>query len=98
MIRNLAQLKRAIQVGTEFKVINHCRPSYIGEHRIVTFVNTLGFYSVVPERKTLSNEDLDLFLEWGKAANWDFQNNVCTQYRNKSKHIDSTVLVSFVVS
>ncbi len=97
MIKNLAQLKRAIQVGTEFEIINHCRSSCIGEHRIVTFVNTLGFYSIVPEKKTLSNENLGFFLEWGKAASWSFQDNICTQYRNNSKHIDSGVLISFII-
>lgn len=47
-IRNLAELKRCIQPGTEIKVLSHSKhPALIGLVRVVTEVQTNAYYSVV---------------------------------------------------
>ena len=48
MVKNLSQLKRSLQSGSRFRVIDHGRPACVGEERQVTYANTQGFYSIVP--------------------------------------------------
>lgn len=42
-VKSLAQLKRTLQVGMEFEISNHARENCIGEHRIITGINSVGF-------------------------------------------------------
>ena len=59
MVNNLSQLKRTLQTGAQFRVIDHGRPECVGEEREVTYANTQGFYSIVPNnpncRTSLAN-------------------------------------------
>ena len=84
-IKNLSQLKRTLTVGTEFFITDHVRSECVGERRRVTEANTACFYS----QKINSDgtaEGKPLYMEWGKAANWNFENGVCTSsLDNKEK-------------
>jgi len=72
MVKNLNQLKKALVPGVRYKVINHCRPECIGENRIVTGVNTAGFYSDTEIRTEKAK-----WLAWGAAKHWRFENGIC---------------------
>lgn len=84
MIKNLAQLKRALVEGAEFEITNHWRTELVGEHRRVNHANTTGIYSTVPNdpenKATLANNGLGSFLSWAKAPLWKFENGVCGLY------------------
>ena len=76
-ISNLNQLKKALQKGSEFDITDHIRPECIGEHRKVTSVNTVGFYSQpVDESGELTGKET--YMEWSKAKNWTFDNGICS--------------------
>ena len=81
-IKNLAQLKKAFAEGHDFKILEHWRPENIGQVRHIRKLQTNGFYSIVPDepdnRITLANNGLGSWMEYGKAANWTFENGICT--------------------
>ena len=84
MIKNLNQLKRALQPGMRLEVIGHCRPGCIGQLREVTWVNTQGFYTKTlnpPNPKlNAANEGRGVILWWGAARTWEFEDGVCKSY------------------
>lgn len=48
--KNLAELKRYIKLGTEFRAISHqYHPDIVGLTRVVTKVQTNGFYSKIKD-------------------------------------------------
>jgi len=70
-VKNLSQLKKAIQPGMMFEISDHLRPECIGECRIVTGVSTVDFTS----RKLDENGEptgKDLHMEFDRAKNWTF--------------------------
>lgn len=70
-IKNLSQLKKAIQPGMMFEITDHLRPKCIGERRVVTGVTTVDFTS----RKLDENGEptgKDLHMEFDRAKNWTF--------------------------
>ena len=70
-IKNLSQLKKAIQPGMMFEITDHLRPECIGERRVVTGVTTVDFTS----RKLDENGEptgKDLHMEFDRAKNWTF--------------------------
>ena len=76
-IKNLSQLKKALQVGMEFEILDHLRPECIGEHRRITSINTVGFTSKkLDENGEPSGEDIH--MDWEKAENWKFENDTIT--------------------
>lgn len=82
MIKNLSQLKRAIQVGTVFEIVEHyVRPEYAGQKRVIQVVQTNGFYSGIygdPNDKiSKANYGKGVRMEFGKASNWEFRNDIC---------------------
>ena len=84
-IKNLSQLKRTLTVGTEFVITDHVRSECVGERRRVTEANTACFYSQKINTDGTA-EGKPLYMEWGKAANWNFENGVCTSsLDNKEK-------------
>ena len=88
-IKNLSQLKSSVHEGIEFEITDHLRPECIGEHRIITSVNTIGFTS----RKLDENGQPfgnDIHMEWGKSANWSFSENILTSRMN-----DGEMLMQF---
>lgn len=83
-IKNLAQLKRAIQDGKCFTIVEHIRPECIGEYRKPTCTQTNGFYSAkfedVVMNRPLSNSGKGLWVEYGKASHWEFADGICRQH------------------
>lgn len=76
-VKNLSQLKKAIQPGMMFEITDHLRPECIGERRIVTGVSTVDFTS----RKLDENGKpmgKDLHMEFDRAKNWSFDGNELT--------------------
>lgn len=77
VVKNLSQLKAAIKPGMTFEIDEHHRPECVGERRVVTSVNTVGFTSQkLDENGQLSGKDIH--MEWDKASNWTFENNTYT--------------------
>ena len=81
-IKNLAQLKRAINDCKEFVILQHfIKPEYTGQIRRPTTVQTNGFYSAAVEDiesgKPLSNFGKGIWIEYGKASEWKFENGEC---------------------
>lgn len=81
-IKNLAQLKRAIQSGCTFEIVRHyVKPEYEGQIRKPHVIQTNGFYSVVyndpghPVSK--ANGGRGSWLEYGKASAWTFEDELC---------------------
>lgn len=76
-VKNLSQLKNTLKPGMAFEIDEHNRPECVGEHRVVTSVNTVGFTS----QKLDENGQpygRDIHMEWDKASNWTFENNTFT--------------------
>ncbi len=98
-IKNLNQLKKAMQGCPKFEIVGHCRPECIGQIRRVTLANTQGFYSGMegqPEHEvSRGNDGLGSILWWGKAAAWDFQDGLCTQYFKGKEHTAENAVISF---
>lgn len=82
MIKNFADLKRAIQAKTPFLIVEHyTRPEFSKKIRIPTVVQTNGFYSIVKDnpdaKETLSNNGKGIWMEFGKAGSWAFDGEFC---------------------
>ena len=76
-VKSLAQLKRTLQVGMEFEISAHSRPECVGEHRVITGINSVGFTS----QKLDENDEpsgRDIHMEWDKAKNWSFDSGEFT--------------------
>lgn len=70
-VKSLAQLKRTLQVGMEFEISAHSRPNCVGEHRVITGINSVGFTSrKLDEDGKPSGKDIH--MEWDKSKNWSF--------------------------
>lgn len=87
-IKNLAQLKRAIKVGTKIQTVEHFdNPLRNGMISEVTKVQTNGFYfrpigEVIPALGRLweANGGLGLWVGYGTTKDWAFCGVV--QYKN----------------
>lgn len=84
-IKNLSQLKKAINNGAMFKIIKHyIKPEYAGQIRKPNKIQTNGLYSIVPgepdNQVTKANGGRGSWIEFGKASDWTFENGICTQY------------------
>lgn len=76
-VKNLSQLKKTLKPGMAFEIDEHNRPECVGERRIITSVNTVGFTSQkLDENGQPSGKDIH--MEWDKASNWTFENNTYT--------------------
>ncbi len=95
-IKNLAQLKRALTVGAEFEITSAIRPDINKQLRQVKYADTTGIYSIRPDapddRITLANDGRGSYLDWGKAADWDFNNGDCIAYRKGMEHTPENTL------
>lgn len=96
MVKNLSQLKRKIASYSVFMIRNHRVPEYIGQKRKPVKVQTNGFYSVVinnPEsRFSIEKNKKGIWIEYGKAADWEFDQNVCHKYLGR--HIPENLVWS----
>lgn len=89
VVKNLAQLKRAIKIGMEFEITDHVRPECIGEKRVITGFNTVDFTS---RKLDEAGEPYgkDIHMDFGKAKNWNFGENEMTAYLE-----DGSLLMQF---
>ena len=89
VVKNLAQLKRAIKIGMEFEITDHVRPECIGEKRVITGFNTVDFTS---RKLDEAGEPYgkDIHMDFGKAKNWNFSENEMTAYLE-----DGSLLMQF---
>ena len=99
MIENLNQLKRVFQDNPRFEIIDHWKGDCIGEVRKVVAVNTVSFHSVVdgqPEHKnSLANGGKGVVLWWEKAADWSFNDGICSVYFKGKEHVRENLIMSF---
>jgi len=88
-IKNLAQLKKAIQSGAQFVILKHyVRPEYEGQVRKPNVVQTNGFYSVIPDDPdnviSKFNNGKGSWIEYGKAGDWSFEDGVCKLFDHRT--------------
>ena len=99
MIENLNQLKRVFQDKPRFEIIDHWKGDCIGEVRKVVAVNTVSFHTVVdgqPEhRNSLANGGQGVVLWWEKAADWSFNDGICSVYFKGKEHVRENLIMSF---
>lgn len=81
-IKNLAQLKRAINDKKEFVILEHfIHKGLTGQRRKPNKIQTNGFYSIVPDnpecKESTCNSGLGMWFEYGKASDWEFINGTC---------------------
>lgn len=84
-IQNLSQLKKAINAGHQFVILEHyIHPKYTGHIRKPVFVQTNGFYSAniddLAAGVPLANYGKGVWLAYGKASDWQFENGECTLF------------------
>lgn len=88
-IKNLAELKRAINDGCCFTIRKHyMKPEHDGQIRKPNVTQTNGFYSVVRDEPehfvSLANSGKGFWANYGKATDWSFENGICKQtFRGK---------------
>lgn len=87
-IKNLSQLKKALNAGSEFLITDHLRSECIGERRRVTEINTVGFYSQKLNADGTA-EGKPIYMEWAKAANWNFQDGICSSSLDNNRLVMS---------
>ena len=81
-IKNLSQLKKAIEEKRRFEIVNHyIKPEHIGQIRKPNIVQTNGFYSVMDEQPeheiSKANYGKGCWLDYGKASEWKFEDGIC---------------------
>ena len=93
-IKNLAELKRFIQPGVEFKTLYHANHAdMVGLTRVVTTVQTTGFYSKIknqPEHPfSTCNYGKGFYTDFGKAGNYLFDGTTVKvkDTRNKDRGV-----------
>ena len=82
-IKNLSQLKRALNDHHKFQIIEHKnRPEWIGDIREVNIMqtNAMYTYSVKGQFKGINslNHGMGSRLDFGKAKDWTFTSGLCT--------------------
>lgn len=83
-MKNLSELKRILIKDKHFKTLDSINKNNIGQIRKVTKCDTTGIYSIIlnkPESEiSTCNNGNGIYLEWKKASNWTFNNNIANQY------------------
>lgn len=87
-IKNLNQLKNFVKVGMEFEIISHTRPSCVGERRVITSKNTVGFTSQKFDENGVPTGK-DIHFEWGKAKDWAIKDG---EFVNKFENSDDVIM------
>ena len=75
--KSLAELKRFIRPGVEFKTVSHANHAdMVGLTRVVTTVQTVGFYSKIKDQAehpfSTCNHGKGFYTDFGKAGNYIF--------------------------
>ncbi len=73
--KSLAELKRFIRPGVEFKTVSHANHAdMVGLTRVVTTVQTVGFYSKIKDQPehpfSTCNHGKGFYTDFGKAGNY----------------------------
>jgi len=81
-IKNLSQLKKAIEAKRPFVIVKHyVKPQFEGQRRVPNKIMTNGFYSVVegePEHPVSTmNDGWGSAFWYGKASDWKFEDGLC---------------------
>lgn len=81
-IKNLSQLKKAVNNGCCFTIVQHYRkPECSGQKRKPNVIQTNGFYSIVLDNPNhplnLNNRGRGTWFAYGKASDWTFENGLC---------------------
>lgn len=102
MIKNLTQLKVALQPGVQFLIKEHCRPDSVGQRREVNIANTQGMYTIIPgdpkHRVSNSNCGKGSWLAWNKAKHWEFNGtNICSVYDSEEQHTPDHLVMTLEV-
>ena len=89
--KNLADLKRYIKIGTEFRATSHkYHPDIVGLTRVVTKVQTNGFYSKIKDepdhRFSACNNGKGFFTEFGKAGGYIFDGSTVKVLDKRSEN------------
>lgn len=99
VVKNLAQLKRALVVGAEFTITAHRRPELVGERRRVNSVDTTAMYTIVPgepeNEATKANHGRGSWLAFGKASFWKFDGDLCTRYDSDNTFTPEHIIMAF---
>ena len=75
--KSLAELKRFIRPGVEFKTVSHANHAdMVGLTRVVTTVQTVGFYSKIKDQPehpfSTCNHGKGFYTDFGKAGKYIF--------------------------
>ena len=73
--KSLAELKRFIRPGVELKTVSHANHAdMVGLTRVVTTVQTVGFYSKIKDQPehpfSTCNHGKGFYTDFGKAGNY----------------------------
>lgn len=84
-IKNLSQLKKAIQAKMPFVFTEHnIHPDCVGQIRVPHILQSNAFYSVIkddPEHPiSKANDGMGYRMDFGKASMWQFENGICTAF------------------
>lgn len=84
MIKNLAELKRALGAGHPFEIVEHfIRQDFTGQKRVVQKMQTNGMYTGIygdPNAEiSKANYGKGYWADFGKASEWTFVNGLCQQ-------------------
>ena len=96
-IKNLSQLKKAINDGNCFIIHKHyLKPEYSGQIRKPNKIQTNGFYSIVlgePDNEvTKANAGKGSWFKYGSAKDWTFDNGLCKCIHNGRKIWDISLV------
>ena len=83
VIKNLAQLKRAIEARTPFEIVKHfVHPQCTGQIRVANVIQKNGFYSVTKGEEyneiNSYNCGKGSWMPYGKASDWKFDGETIT--------------------
>jgi len=82
MLKSFSQLKKDLKVGVTVRTIrNNCKPEMTGEIRTISKVQTNAIAFKRSDGK-------DSWLWWGKANNYEYENNNIKVYDEPSKYND----------
>jgi len=84
-IKNLSQLKKELQKGKRFIVINHQKPELVDQIREVNKVQTNALYVVVadnPEHEwSTCNGRKGVYMKYNKASHYQFNEESIKWYK-----------------
>jgi len=97
-INNLSQLKKELQKGRKFIVINHQKPELVGHIREVNKVQTNVIYTVIPDNPdheySKCNGGKGSRMDYNKASHYEFGDTV-KWYNKPVNSQDNTLIMEF---